>query len=73
MTTKVALLRDVGEHGPTYRAVAGANQSMGRAAGEALVALTPRLADEEADTLIIVRNRLPIVFSPRSSNGGSRS
>jgi hypothetical protein len=35
---------------------------MGRAAGEALDALTPRLADEEADTLIIVRSFRPDRF-----------
>ncbi len=62
MTTKVAVLEDIGEIGPTYRAVAGGNQSMGRTAGEALDALTPRLSGEELDTLIIVRNLRPDRF-----------
>ena len=48
--------------GPTFRAVAGGNQAMGRTAGEALDALTPRLADVDADTLIIVRNLGPDRF-----------
>lgn len=62
MTTKVALLEDIGETGPAFRAVARGNQSMGRTAGEALDALTPRLAGEEADTLIIVRKLRPDQF-----------
>ncbi len=62
MTTKVALFEDVGEIGPTYRAVAGGNQTMGRTAGEALDALTPRLGVESSDTLIIVRNLRPDRF-----------
>jgi hypothetical protein len=62
MTTKVALLEDVDGIGPPFRAVAGGSQSMGRTAGEALDALTPRLADEGADTLIIVRNLRPDRF-----------
>jgi hypothetical protein len=62
MTTKVALLEDADEIGPAFRGVAGGNQSMGRTAGEALDALTPRLADEEADTLIIVRHLRPDRF-----------
>jgi hypothetical protein len=62
MTTRVALFEDVGEIGPTYRAVAGGSQSMGRTAGEALDALTPRLSGEEPDTLIIVRNLRPDHF-----------
>jgi hypothetical protein len=62
MMTKVALLEDIGGIGPTYRAVAGGNQSMGRTAGEALDALTPRLSGEGADTLIIVRNLRPDRF-----------
>jgi hypothetical protein len=62
MMTKVALLEDADGIGPAYRAVAGGNQSMGRTAGEALDALTPRLAGEDADTLIIVRNLRPDRF-----------
>jgi hypothetical protein len=61
--TKVALFREgTDAEGATYRAVAGPNQSMGRTAGEALDALTPRLPAEEADTLIIVRNLRPDRF-----------
>jgi hypothetical protein len=62
MSTKVALLEDADGIGPAFRAVAGGNQSMGRTAGEALDALTPRLTDDDADTLIIVRNLRPDRF-----------
>ena len=62
MMTKVALLEEVRGIGPTYRAMGGGYQSMGRTAGEALDALTPRLSDEGADTLIIVRNLRPDRF-----------
>ena len=61
--TKVIVLREgTGAEGATYRAVAGANQSMGRTAGEALDALTTQLSQEDADTLIIVRNLRPDRF-----------
>ena len=60
----MALFEDVGEIGPTYHAVAGGNQTMGRTAGEALDALTPRVGTESSDTLIIVRNLRPVHFFP---------
>jgi hypothetical protein len=69
MTTRVALLEDVGGIGPTYRAMAGGNQSMGRTAGEALDALTPRLSGDQADTLIIVRNLRPDRFFTAQQQG----
>ncbi len=59
MSTRVALLKDINGMDQTFRAVAGGNQAMGRTAGEALDALTASLPDEEADTLIIVRNLGP--------------
>jgi hypothetical protein len=58
--TKVALFReDAGAQGPTYRAVAGGTQSMGRTAGEALDALATQLPEEGGGTLIIVRDLRP--------------
>jgi len=39
-----------------FRAVAVRTQAMGRTPGEALDALTSQLADDESDTLIIVRD-----------------
>jgi hypothetical protein len=39
-----------------YRAVSGRNQAMGRTAGEALDALALQLPQEDAETLVIVRN-----------------
>ena len=57
--TKVALVEDIGDAGPAFRAVAGGNRSMGRTAGEALDALASRLSDADADTLIIVRQLRP--------------
>jgi hypothetical protein len=62
MSAKVGVLEDADGIGPAFRAVAGGNQSIGRTAGEALDALTPRLADEGADTLIIVRHLRPDRF-----------
>jgi hypothetical protein len=61
--TKVALFREgTDPESLTYRAVAGGSQSMGRTAGEALDALTTRLPEDEADTIIIVRNLRPDRF-----------
>ncbi len=69
MTRKVALVEDIGETGPSYRAMAAGNQSMGRTAGEALDALTPHLGDEETDALIIVRNLRPDRFFTAQQQG----
>ena len=61
--TKVVVFREgTGAEGATYRAVAGGNQSIGRTAGEALDALTTRLSEEDAETLIIVRKLHPDRF-----------
>ena len=45
-----------------YRAVSGRNQAMGRTAGEALDALASQLPEEDAKTLVIVRNMSPDRF-----------
>jgi len=45
-----------------YRAVSGRSQAMGRTPGEALDALAAQLPQEEADTLVIVRNMSPDRF-----------
>src|SRR5208337_600013 len=45
-----------------HRAVSGRNQAMGRTAGEALDALAAQLPQEDADTLVIVRNMSPDRF-----------
>jgi hypothetical protein len=64
--TKVALYReDVGSDEMAFRALTARNQAVGRTPGEALDALTTQLGDEEADTLIIVRNLGPDRFFTR--------
>lgn len=56
--TKVDILEETAEGGePTYRAVAGDKQSVGRSAGEALDALTAQLPADEAGTLVVVQAR----------------
>jgi hypothetical protein len=42
--------------GAPYRAAAGEKQSHGKAVGEALDALTARLSDAEATTLVVVQS-----------------
>ncbi len=60
---KVAIYQDrPGEAGISFRAVTARNQAVGRTAGEALDALTNQLPDQEAATLIIVRNLGPDRF-----------
>jgi hypothetical protein len=59
MTTVAILPESLGADGPTYRAVAGGIQSVGRTAGEALDALTAQLGEEETGTLVIVQNLRP--------------
>ena len=61
--TKVAMFReDAGAEGMPFRAVTVHNQAMGRTAGEALDVLTAQLGEDEADTLVIVRNLGPDRF-----------
>ena len=45
-----------------YRAVAGRKLAIGRTAGEALETLASQLSQEDADTLVIVRNISPDRF-----------
>ncbi|MEK6410249.1 MAG: hypothetical protein AABN34_25265 [Acidobacteriota bacterium] len=52
----------VGKDGITYRAIAGARQSEGRTAGEALDALTNQLSESETNTLVIVQSLRPDRF-----------
>ena len=61
--TITSLPEKVGEEGITYRAIAGARQSAGRTAGEALDALAKQMSEEETSTLVIVRNLRPDRFS----------
>ncbi|MBI2946837.1 MAG: hypothetical protein HYY23_04270 [Verrucomicrobia bacterium] len=63
--TKVAILSEPTETGAVaYRAIAGARQSVGRSAGEALDTLTGALPPEEAGTLVVVQHFLPDRFFP---------
>jgi type IV pilus biogenesis protein CpaD/CtpE len=58
--TKMTIFReDADLEGMTYRAVAGCAQTMGRTAGEAVDALAAQLPEDQADTLIIVRDLRP--------------
>jgi hypothetical protein len=58
--TRVTVLReDSGTREATYRAAGGHVQAAGRTAGEAVDALAARLPDEEAGTLLIVRDLRP--------------
>lgn len=58
--TRVAILAEkTGGGDVVYRAIAGEEQSLGRTAGEALDALTPRLTASDDGTLIIVQNLRP--------------
>jgi hypothetical protein len=61
--TKVAMFQEnAGAKEMAFRAVTVRNQAMGRTAGEALDALTTQLGEDEADTLVIVRNLGPDRF-----------
>jgi hypothetical protein len=61
--TKVAILPEPTETGAvTYRAIAGARQSVGKSAGEALDALSGTLPPEESGTLVIVQHFRPDRF-----------
>jgi hypothetical protein len=61
--TKVTLFREnIGAEEMVFRAVTVRNQAMGRTAGEALDALAMQLGQDEADTLVIVRNLSPDRF-----------
>lgn len=61
--TKIAILPEPAESGAiTYRAIAGAKNSVGRTAGEALDSLTATLPADEAGTLVVVQHRHPDCF-----------
>jgi len=61
--TKVAVYHEsVDPESMPFRAVSGRNQARGRTAGEALDALAAQLPQEDADTLVIVRNMCPDRF-----------
>jgi len=61
--TKVAVYHESADpESMPFRAVSGRNQAMGRTAGEALDALAAQLPQEDADTLVIVRNMSPDRF-----------
>jgi hypothetical protein len=58
--TNVALFQQETESaGWAFRAVAGGRTSMGRTAGEALDTLTAQFSDQDAETLVIIRNLRP--------------
>lgn len=61
--TKVAILSEPTDTGDVaYRAIAGARQSVGKTAGEALDALTALLPESETGTLVIVQTLKPDRF-----------
>ena len=62
MTTITILPEAVENDEITYRAIAGAIQSEGKTAGQALDALTKQLSEDESGTLVIVQNLRPDVF-----------
>ena len=59
MTRMTIFREDADLQGMTYRAVAGSAQTMGRTAGEAVDALAAQLPEDQAETLIIVRDLRP--------------
>ena len=62
MTAVSILPENLGGNGTTYRAVAGAAQSVGRTPGEALDALTSQLDAKAMGTLVIVQQFQPDEF-----------
>jgi hypothetical protein len=61
--TRVTVIRGGADaEAATYRAVGGHAQAAGRTAGEAVDALAARLPEDEAGTLIIVRDLRPDRF-----------
>ena len=59
MTTITIVPESIEKDGITYRAIAGATQSKGKTADEALDALTRQLSEAETGTLVIsLRGRL---------------
>jgi hypothetical protein len=62
MTTITIVSESLGKDGIIYRAKAGALQSEGRSAGEALDALTKQLGEVEAGTLVIIQRSQPDGF-----------
>jgi len=61
--TKVAIYHESADpESMPYRTVSGRNQAMGRTASEALDALAEQLPQEDAGTLVIVRNMSPDRF-----------
>jgi hypothetical protein len=60
MMTRVTISRQTADpKDPTYRAAAGPLQTVGRTAGEAVDALAAQLPEDQAGTLIIVRDLRP--------------
>jgi hypothetical protein len=63
--TRVTVLKDgADDQAATYRAVGGHAQAMGRTAGEAVDALAAQLPEDQAATLLIVRDLRPDHFFP---------
>jgi hypothetical protein len=63
--TRVTVLKDgADDQAASYRAVGGHAQASGRTAGEAVDALAAQLPEDQADTLIIVRDLRPDRFFP---------
>jgi hypothetical protein len=63
--TRVTVLREgVDDQAATYRAVGGHAQARGRTAGEAVDALAAQLPEDQAGTLLIVRDLRPDRFFP---------
>lgn len=65
--TKIAILWIPSAKGhPSYRAVAGRNQSQGKTAGEALDALTRQLPSDESGIMVIVQTFRPDRYFSRA-------
>jgi hypothetical protein len=63
--TRVTVLKDESDdQAATYRAVGGHAQAMGRTAGEAVDALAAQLPEDQATTLLIVRDLRADRFFP---------
>lgn len=62
MTAVSIMPEKLGTNGTTYRAIAGAAQSIGRTPGEALDALNSQLGNQASGTLVVVQQLHPDRF-----------
>lgn len=72
--TKVAIVPEPTPTGETaYRAIAGAWNSVGKTAGQALDALTALLPKDEAGTVLVVQHQFPDRFFTARQQGRLRT